>query len=132
MAKLLLITAALLAADGFEALQKAVAENPNNAAADLVTLAKQQDELVEAMDALKKINAELAEQIQSVAPADEDAPAPKPTISDKTFTVDKTKYKFCFAALNLEGTVITNEDVLSDKDLQKKLVDMQSGFIEAV
>jgi hypothetical protein len=131
MAKFLLITAALLAADGFEALQKAVAEKPNDAAADLVTLAQQQDELLDAMDALKKINAELAEQIQS-APADEDAPAPKPTISDKTFTVDKTKYRFCFAVLNLEGTVITNEDVLSDKDLQKKLVDMQSGFIEAV
>jgi hypothetical protein len=131
MAKFLLITAALLAADSFDALQKAVADKPNDAAADLVTLSNELVWKDDAIDALRKINAELSEQIQS-APADEEAPAAKPTISEKTFTVDKTKYKFCFAALNLEGTVITNEDVLSDKDLQKKLVEMQSGFIEAV
>lgn len=131
MAKLLLITAALLAADGLVALQKAVAENPNDAAADLVTISNELGEQVQAVDALKKINAELAEQIASLSP-EEDTPVAKPTLSDKTFSINKVKYGFAFPALNLEGTVITNEDVLADKELQQKLVDMESGFIKVV
>jgi hypothetical protein len=146
MAKvLLLLTTALLSAEGFVDLQKAVSEKPNDAAADLVTLsnelAEKEQAIVEqgavisekdeAIDALKKINAELAEQIQSLSPV-EDTPVVTPKLSDETFTVNKVKYGFCFPALNLAGVLITNEDVLADKELQKKLVEMESGFIKAV
>lgn len=126
----LFITEALLAA-GVEELTKAIAADPASAAADILIVVAENKELQEGFDALTKINAELNEQIEA-APAQAEVEVVKPKLSDKTFTVDKTKYGFAFPAVNLEGTIITNEDVLNSKELQKKLVEMESGFIIAL
>lgn len=131
MAKLLILTAAILAA-GVDEISNVLAAEPAASALDVLSLVDENNELQSAFDALKKINAELAEQIHSAAPAAEQAEIVKPTLSDKTFTINDVKYGFAYPALNLDGTIITNDDVLADEALQLKLVEMESGFIKAV
>jgi hypothetical protein len=162
MAELKILNVALIGA-GAEGIAAAIAADPNAAAADILfivadkqqlqanydalknefdllpDLSKSYKELEEGFDALKlehealaKINAELQAVITD-APAVAEIEAPKkPELSKKTFTVDKVKYGFAFAAINLDGTVITNEDVLNSPELQKQLVEMGSGFIKSV
>lgn len=137
MRKLILVTTALLAAEHFEMLKAAVAEKPADAAADLLTLSKENEDLNAAFDALKKehesiakVNKELEEQIKALPAAE--TVVEKPTVSDKTFTVEKKTYGFVYPQLKLEGTVITAADVLADVKLQKKLIEMGSGFIKLV
>lgn len=137
MNKLILVTTALLAAENFEALKATVVGKPEDAAADLLTLAKENEDLNAAFDALKKeheslakVNQELEAQIAALPGSV--TVAEKPTVSDKTFTVEKKTYGFAYPQLKLEGTVITAADVLADVKLQKKLVEMGSGFIKLV
>lgn len=137
MNKLILVTTALLAAENFEALKAAVVEKPEDAAADLLTLSKENENLNAAFDALKKehesiakVNKELEKQIAALPAAE--TVVEKPTVSDKTFTVEKKTYGFVYPQLKLEGTVITAADVLADVKLQKKLIEMGSGFIKLV
>jgi len=137
MAKLILITAALLEAGAFDQLEKAIAENARDAAADVVLLVQENAELQEGFDALKlehealgKINAELQAQIEAGPGAA--VVVAKPTLSDKTFTHNKKEYGFAYPQLRFEGAIITADDVVKDKKLQEKLVEMESGFIKLV
>lgn len=137
MAKLILITAALLEAGAFDQLEKAIAENARDAAADVVLLVQENAELQEGFDALKlehealaKINAELQAQIETGTVAA--VVVAKPTLSDKTFTHNKKEYGFVYPQLRFEGAIITADDVVKDKKLQEKLVEMESGFIKLV
>ena len=141
MKNLLVLTVALAEAANFEALKSAVAEKPNEAAADLVTLFSENAELNEAFSALKKdhealakVNAELTEQLEAL-PAPQPAIAveeQKPKVSDKTFTHKNIEYGFVYPQLRLAGAIITADDVLNSTDLKKNLVEMKSGFIHPV
>lgn len=137
MAKLILITAALLEAGAFDQLEKAIAENARDAAADVVLLVQENADLQAGFDALKlehealaKINAELQAQIEAGPGASVEVS--KPTLSDKTFTHNKKEYGFAYPQLRFEGAIITADDVVKDKKLQEKLVEMESGFIKLV
>lgn len=137
MAELILLTAELLAEKNFQMIQEAVAANPQNAAADLEALAQENGYLNEVFDALKKehealakINAELQAQIEAGPGAA--VVVAKPTLSDKTFTHNKKEYGFVYPQLRFEGAIITADDVVKDKKLQEKLVEMESGFIKLV
>lgn len=138
MAKLILITAALLEAAAFEELAKSIAENPKDAAADVVVLAQENSAQLEEIESLKKerdslakINKELQDQLNKLPTAEAADQAPqKPTLSAETFTVSNKKYGFVYPAVRLDGVLVTNADVLADKKLQAKLVEMKSGSIK--
>lgn len=138
MAELKILTVAVIGS-GVEGIAAAIAADLHAAAADILLVIQDNKELQEGFDALKlehealaKINAELQAAITD-APAVAEIEAPKkPELSKKTFTVDKVKYGFVFPAIKLDGTVITNEDVLNSPELQKQLVEMGSGFIQSV
>lgn len=136
MAQLILITSELIAA-GIDEISKAIASNSGVAAGDILLIVAENKDLQEGFDALKKehealakVNAELKEQLEALpAPQNEKQ---KPALSDKTFTHEKQTYGFAYPQLKLDGSVITADDVVNSKDLQKKLVEMKSGFIKAV
>lgn len=137
MAQLRLVTVELLDDQSFDTLTKAIAEKPELAAQDLVSLMQENKELQEGFDALKlehealaKINAELQAQIEAGPSAA--VVVAKPTLSDKTFTQNKKEYGFAYPQLRFEGAIITADDVVKDKKLQEKLVEMESGFIKLV
>lgn len=160
MAELKILTIAVIGA-GAESIATAIAADAHAAAHDilLIVTEKQQlqanfdalknefdllpdisksyKELEEGFDALKKehealakINAELTEQLEALPPPENEKQ--KPALSDKTFTHEKQTYGFAYPQLKLDGSVITADDVVNSKDLQKKLVEMKSGFIKAV
>lgn len=85
------------------------------------------EELEVELDAAIKVNTELTKEVAGI----ELKPA-MPTLSDNTFKVGKTTYAFAIHAVIFEGQKITNADVLGSQDLQKKLVEMQSGMIKEV
>ena len=137
MTQLRLVTVELLDDQSFDTLTKAIAEKPELAAQDLVSLMQENAELQEGFDALKlehealaKINAELQAQIETGTVAA--VVVAKPTLSDKTFTHNKKEYGFVYPQLRFEGAIITADDVVKDKKLQEKLVEMESGFIKLV
>lgn len=144
MNKLILVTTALLAAENFEALKATVVGKPEDAAADLLTLAKENEDLRTDLENLTASFSQLQVEAQAVVSINQELEAQiaalpgsvtvaeKPTVSDKTFTVEKKTYGFAYPQLKLEGTVITAADVLADVKLQKKLVEMGSGFIKLV
>lgn len=137
MAQLRLVSVELLDDKSFDTLTKAIAKNPELAAQDVVYLMQENKQLHEGFDALKlehealaKINAELQAQIEAGPGAA--VVVAKPTLSDKTFTHNKKEYGFVYPQLRFEGAIITADDVVKDKKLQEKLVEMESGFIKLV
>lgn len=138
MSELKILTVAVIGAgaDGIVAALAAAADL-NAVAADILYIVTEHNELQAGFDALKlehealaKINAELQAQIEAGPGAAE--VVAKPTLSDKTFTHNKKEYGFVYPQLRFEGAIITAEDVVKDKKLQEKLVEMESGFIKLV
>lgn len=150
MAELKILTVAVIGA-GAEGIASAIAANLEAAANDILYIVTEKSnlqanfdsltemfgELEEGFDALKlehealaKINAELQAQIEAGPVAA--VVVAKPTLSDKTFTHNKKEYGFVYPQLRFEGAIITADDVVKDKKLQEKLVEMESGFIKLV
>lgn len=136
MAELKILTIAVIGS-GVDGLVAAIAADAHAAAHDILLIVAENKELQEGFDALKldhealaKINAELQAQIEAGPGAA--VVVAKPTLSDKTFTHNKKEYGFAYPQLRFEGAIITAEDVVKDKKLQEKLVEMESGFIKLV
>jgi hypothetical protein len=54
------------------------------------------------------------------------------TVSTETFEHKGSKYGFNYAAVILDGSKITADDVLLSEELQAQLVEMGSGFLKLV
>lgn len=69
-----------------------------------------------------KVNIELSKNIEQL---------PKKEAKDKEpgFTIDGVKYGFVYKKTVFEGRNITHEDVIADKELQKRLVSKKIGMI---
>ena len=94
-----------------------------NLAADFDALAAR----VSALEELVTANA-------AVAPAGESITSKpkKVTLTQETFKVDGAEYRLKYPHFSLEGAKVTQDEVLADKELQKKLVKSGSGVIAKV
>lgn len=98
-------------------------------------------ELTEKLEALElelnasnAINAELTKEIETLktsknieSPAVEDNPS-----CDFTFTHEKVKYGFNFSKISIAGKRYTAEEISLSKELQAKLVKLNSSMLKTV
>ena len=149
MAKKIVILTTVLMAAGAEAIQKAISENPEAAAADIVIIGESlaatellKKSLEEKTNLLAVANATIAEknnQIEAAEAINKELLAAFDTVDTSNeeagdfrlhnFTSDSTRYGFLFPTLTLKDKTITYLDVVKDKDLQAQLIQTQSGMI---
>lgn len=82
----------------------------------------------ETIEALRKENAKLAEQVGAVSTGTKKRKE-KPKPPTKTFTVSGTKYRFQVVQFRYDRQVVKAVDALEDKELLKELVANNSRVI---
>lgn len=92
---------------------------------DIKALQEENSALKAENEALKKAAEEQAAEIQQLKERPSASKLPV-----KTFKVNRKEYGFTAASFYLGGKKITTDDVLADKALQAKLVEMKSGVIK--
>lgn len=88
-------------------------------------------ELKSENEMLQEINKELTLEIESLK-ATPDAPLADGLVNRLSFENAGKTYGFKIAGVNLDGDIITAEQVVKDKALQAKLIKMQSGMIAEI
>lgn len=133
-----ILTLVVLAA-GVEAIAKAVSTNkPEDVAAEILEMhneaeaantanAKTKADLEDALK-LNAMHEKTIQDFSSKKPAAVGAGAKKADVP--TFELDGKKYGFELLSVSFKGTRITAEQVCADVELQKQLINRQSGMIK--
>lgn len=98
---------------------------------DNENLKQENQQLRTEIDELKKINASLTTELEE-KPESMHPEVAVTSISKEQFEVDGKTFGFTCPAVLFEGKRITSVEVLADKELQAKLVEIGSGFIKEV
>jgi len=96
---------------------------------NLEELQKSNEELKAENANLLKANEALTLEVEKLSSAPQSATPAPAQLSKATFKLGADEYGFAYPAVMHNGEKITADHVLASEDLQKELVEIQSGFL---